>query len=479
MGERKQTSGDPETPATVGFPSRAYRALKRAAWLVVSVFYRRLDVEGAEAIDVDRPALLIINHTNNFADPVVVLGKLPGYPRFLAASSWWRFGAVRWVFGLGGVVPIHRQRDGGTAANRSTFAACHDALASGSQLAMFPEGEVHLGPSLLPLKTGAARIVLGAAADAGVTGISVVPVGLVYEDRGRFRSQAAVHVGEPLAVDEWVDRYRADNRVAVRELTDELEHRLRAVTVNHDSWDEAQLVDRAAELAVAEPDSAPRRYARHNDRRRALTDALARVGGLTGERSLALLDALTAHDEARDGIDPLALGTAAADPLRRRRRVAIELGVLTPAAAVGVVTNAPVVASVALMTSVVRQPSWQATVKGAVAFVLSPLVWAGEAFAVRRHGWRAVTAVLVGAPVGGLAWIAWGSRWREWRRLGWHTRATSEQREALAQVEARRSVVAAHVRALLRDEDGDGDEDEDAGGAGSRPSAQSESALTT
>ena len=41
---------------------------------------------------------------------------------------------------------------------------------------MFPEGEVHTGPSILPLKTGAARIVLGAAADAEVHGVEVVPV---------------------------------------------------------------------------------------------------------------------------------------------------------------------------------------------------------------------------------------------------------------------------------------------------------------
>ena len=89
------------------------------------------------------------------------------------------------------------------------FAACHEALAEGAHIALYPEGGVHREPRMIPLKTGTARIALGAAADDGVRGIEIVPIGLVYDDKARFRSQVAIHIGQGIDVDEWVERYRA------------------------------------------------------------------------------------------------------------------------------------------------------------------------------------------------------------------------------------------------------------------------------
>lgn len=438
-------------PQAGEIPLRTYRFLKRLAWVVIRVFYRRVDVVGGERLEGDRPQLLIINHTNNFADPVVVLAMLPGLPRFLAASSWWKSRAVRWVFSLGGVVPIHRSRDGGTAANLRTFAACHDALAHGAHLAMFPEGEVHTGPAILPLKTGAARIVLGAAGDAGVQGVEVVPVGVVYEARDRFRSQCAIHVGEPLLVDDWVDRYRANSRQAVRELTAEMGARLRAVTVNHESWDDASRVDEVATIASIAPATAPDRYARYNDLRRALAAAIARVGGWSGDRAQALTAAVGAYNDrlVELGLEHRDVAELPAVAAPGRRRAAVELALLGPPAAVGVVTNAPAVALTALAgRAVAKKPTWRASVMGISGLFLFPLTWSAVAYRLRRRGWRAVTAVFVVGPLGGLAWIAWRSRWREYRRLG-RIERIGGQRAELRSVQEQRQVVAGEVRALL------------------------------
>lgn len=433
-------------------PLRTYRFLKRLAWIVIRVFYRRVDVVGGERLEGQRPQLLIINHTNNFADPVIVLGMLPGLPRFLAASSWWKSRAVRWVFSLGGVVPIHRSRDGGTAANAKTFAACHEALAHGAHLAMFPEGEVHTGPAILPLKTGAARIVLGAAADAGVAGVEVVPVGMVYEARDRFRSQMAIHVGEPLLIDEWVDRYRADNRRAVRELTAEMGARLRAVTVNHESWDDANRVEEVATIASEAPETAPDRYARYNDLRRALGDGIARVGGWSGDRGQAIAAAVEAYNDKllELGLEHHDVAEMPAVVARKRRRTAVEVAVLAPPAAFGVVTNAPAVALTALAGRVVaKKPTWKATIMGITGLFTFPLTWSAVAYRLRHRGWKAVTAVYVVGPIGGLSWIAWRARWREYRRLGRIERVGVDQRAELVLVQEQRGVVAGEVRALL------------------------------
>src|SRR4051812_44023314 len=459
MGRTTTATNDGATPTV----SRVYRALKGLAWIVVSVFYRRIDVTGDSAWRAPRqPTIVVANHTNALADPVVILAKLPGHPRFLAAGSWWKFAPARYLFKLAGVVPVFRQRDGATAANSKSFAACHEALAEGATLAVFPEGELHHEPSIAPLKTGAARIALGAAADAGVRDIAMLPVGIVYEDRGRFRSQAAIQVGTPVPVDPWVEPYRTDPRRAVRGLTDEVARGLRAVTVNHDTWDDLRLIDRAATVALADDRSLERRYARRNELRRGLGAARARTQGRDDPAWAALAERVAAHEAEVE-----ALGLDLGRPLpttarlaRERRRLLVVLGAVAPAAAVGAVANAPVAVVIKAATVAVKAPAWQATAKGLAGVVFCPIVWGTEAFLLRRHGRRAVFGVLLAAPLGGLSWIAWRERRARWR-----------------QVRAEEQLLAAPARggrrgSAAREAGGGGGDALGAGGGGARPQGE-------
>lgn len=141
--------------AVVPFSFRALQAWARTA---VSVVYKPLDVTGLSRLPLDRPVVLAANHGNALGDIAVLLAASPEFPRFLAAAAWWKSPPARVLFRLGGVLPIHRHRDGDTRENPSAFAACNVALGTGAHLAIFPEGELHAEPALLPLKTGAARI---------------------------------------------------------------------------------------------------------------------------------------------------------------------------------------------------------------------------------------------------------------------------------------------------------------------------------
>ena len=91
---------------------------------------------------------------------------------------------------------MYRAKDGeSTARNESSFRTCRLLLARRSLVALFPEGISHDESMLQPLKTGAARISLGAAVDDAVPGVVIVPVGLSYDAKATFRSRALVHVG--------------------------------------------------------------------------------------------------------------------------------------------------------------------------------------------------------------------------------------------------------------------------------------------
>jgi 1-acyl-sn-glycerol-3-phosphate acyltransferase len=436
---------------------KAYRLLKSICWIVVRVFMRRADGTGLAKITEGEPTIIAANHTNGLGDIVLLVYKLPGLPRFLAAASLWKIPPARFLFWLANVVPIYRARDGDdTTANTSAFSACNDALAQGAHLMIFPEGEVHKEPSLLPLKTGTARIGLGAA-DAGTRGIRIVPVGLVYDDKGRFRSQSAVHVGQPIPMDDWVDEYRADEREAVRAVTALLTDRLREVTLNHASWNEAMVIDRAAAITILgdrEPEPREPVFAERSALHRALASAIERNGGESGDAFVRLADAVERHrrDLALLGVDdPRAVPSLHPGRIRWRiTRLAVGSVVLLPFAAVGMVLNGPIVPPAKLIRRFVKHPAWKATAMGLTGFVFLPVLWGTETtVAYRRLGGKAALTVAAAGPLGGVAWIAWRTRWLRWRRtvasLEWLRRPDA----ALEAARASRKAVLDEVASLV------------------------------
>jgi glycerol-3-phosphate O-acyltransferase / dihydroxyacetone phosphate acyltransferase len=428
----------------------SYRALQLWAGTAVHVVYRRVEVTGLENLPTDRPAILAANHTNALADIAVIVAEMPNFPRFLAAASWWKSAPARVLFRLGGVVPIYRSRDGNdTRQNLSTFEACNDVLASGAHICIFPEGEMHTESALMPLKTGAARIALGAAADAGVRGVTIVPVGIVYEDRGRFRSDVEIRFGDPIDIDDWTDRTRIDPRKTAREITDLLAHRLALVTVNHGSPAEAKLIDRAAAITISDTTDAS--FARRNELRRVLASAVAPTTGETGAAPDLAATVETYDAELTQlGVSPTRRPRNVSEPSgAERARLARELALLGPPAVVGLLANAPVVAGAALASSRAKHESWKATTKGVAGTFLCPIVWGTEyAFLARRMGRSRAFALTAAGALSGVAALAWYERFERRREILWLDRTDRRQPQTLAAARASRELLRERVAAL-------------------------------
>lgn len=75
-----------------------------------------------------------------------------------------------------------------------------DKLASGGAIGIFPEGGSHDRTDLLPLKVGVALIAYEALVKDGIN-IPIVPVGLNYFSRHRFRGGVVVEYGPPMYID--------------------------------------------------------------------------------------------------------------------------------------------------------------------------------------------------------------------------------------------------------------------------------------
>ena len=131
-----------------------------------------------------------------------------------------------------GAVPVHRRLEAGDDPhkNDAMFAAVIEALRGGGVILLFPEGRTQPQPVLLPLRTGAARILLGAEAlSGGSCGVTLLPVGMVYHDPGTFRSASVeLMLGEPVPTDDAVAGYRERPQESVRVLTTRLTDAIRA-----------------------------------------------------------------------------------------------------------------------------------------------------------------------------------------------------------------------------------------------------------
>jgi glycerol-3-phosphate O-acyltransferase / dihydroxyacetone phosphate acyltransferase len=224
-----------------------YRAARRAWTAALFGWFRRVDVQGRENVPARGPVLIVSNHANAFVDPLLILTRLRRPVTLTAKSTLRRNPLLRALMRALNVVELHRAQDvaegADVAKNVDSLAELRRRLADGGAVCIFPEGVSHSDPAMRPFRTGAARIALDFIAHH--PSLTVVPVGLHFEAKERFRSAAGIVFGEPFDAGEW---RRAHPDAGARELTEELEARIRALTANYEAERDVETFTRAAEL---------------------------------------------------------------------------------------------------------------------------------------------------------------------------------------------------------------------------------------
>ena len=366
------------------------RGLSAIASLLVRAFFRRVEVVGDDRLPAKRPMLIVSNHFNGFVDPVVLAAALGRAPRFIAKASLGKLWPLRAVLRAVGVVLVRRPEDRAGSDNVGAFDECHRALRKGAAIAIFPEGTTHDQPQLSRLRTGAARIVLGARA-AGARGVCVVPVGLTFPDKIALRSSVLVQVGEPIDIDvKYADVESEDDQEAVRRLTEEIETGLRAVSPDFADVEEWWALDRAAEVAVRTPDHEPTLLER--------TELAASLGRAPEAARLATRRAIADYVLAlelfklRDR-DVVATETPSA-LLRSALWAAVLVALLGPLALAGAAVNLIPALLVAGAGLAVHTPVTKGTVRVLVALVAFPVAWAIAATRL-ADGWAVAGWIVV------------------------------------------------------------------------------------
>lgn len=332
---------------------------------------RRVEVAGRSRLPKGRPVLVVANHFNGFVDPVVIATAFGRLPRFIAKADLAQIPLGGFLLRRAGVVFVHRQVDGG-GPNDDAFRECHQALVERDVVAIFPEGTTHDRPHLDPIKTGAARIALGARA-AGATDLVILPVGLTYPDKVALRPAALVQLGLPIPLDDVVGTgIGADDQDAVLALTKIIDEGLRDVSPDFPDIETALALEQAALVALSDQD--------HPDPSLAERYALARRLGRADEahqttvrreigRYTTLLSGLRLSDA--DIVRP----TSPARLLRSGIGIALLVVVLGSLVAATALVNVGPAALVALVSLFVKAPVSKGTARALVGLVAFPAAW--------------------------------------------------------------------------------------------------------
>ncbi len=200
-----------------------YFVLRFLMKITGNVFFRTISIRNKELIPNKGPLMVLANHPSTFMDPIVIATMLNRKVYFLAKGELFNSGFSKWLLPKLNMIPVYRKQDDPSqmSKNEETFNKCYEHLEKGGAILMFPEGTSITERKLRPLKTGAARIVLGAEAKNNFKlNAKVITIGLNYANPHKFNRDLFINIENPINVSDFKEEYSKDTFKGAESLTE-------------------------------------------------------------------------------------------------------------------------------------------------------------------------------------------------------------------------------------------------------------------
>jgi len=216
---------EPFTPFFYYLVAMLYRFGWTLMWVTFRIFFRKIDVLGAEKLQHGKPAILIANHPASFLDAMVLAVFLGRPIHFYVRGDIFSHPLVYRILTKLHMIPIFSREHGtgNLAKNKATFDRGRKLLSAGNLLLIFPEGFSRQSKQAEPFKKGAARVALQTAFDDGKADhLCIQTVALNYSHHG-FGANLFIRVGDTLELDGYETAYREFPAQAVNKLTADMQ----------------------------------------------------------------------------------------------------------------------------------------------------------------------------------------------------------------------------------------------------------------
>lgn len=168
-------------------------------------FYtKKIKIVGRENIPKKGAVLFAVNHPNGLMDPLMVTTNTPRITHYLVRAAIFKKPIVKKFLGTLNLMPIYRIRDGVKELSKNTevFNDCYDILNQQQALMIFPEGSHDRRRTIRTISKGFTRILFGAFEKYPNLKITVIPVGVTYQNSSQFPCKVAIHYGKPILANE-------------------------------------------------------------------------------------------------------------------------------------------------------------------------------------------------------------------------------------------------------------------------------------
>lgn len=169
-----------------------YYFIKLIVWAAFKIVFS-VRFEGRRNIPNGEAVIYASNHRTN-ADPPLIACRAKGKFAFMAKEELFRNKFFAWLISSLGAFPVSRGK-----GDMAVLDTAIERLRNGRSLIIFPEGtrskdgKVHRGHS-------------GAAVIAAKSQKKIIPVGVVFGERLKFRTKITVRYGEPIDPNEYIDQ---------------------------------------------------------------------------------------------------------------------------------------------------------------------------------------------------------------------------------------------------------------------------------
>jgi len=203
-------------------------------YIKIGLFFYTKEIKsvGKENIPQKGAVLFVVNHPNGLIDPLMVTTNTPRITHYLVRAASFKKSLIKKLLASLNLMPIYRIRDGVKELSKNTevFNDCYEILNKQRALMIFPEGSHDRRRTIRTISKGFTRILFGAFDKYPDLKVTIIPVGVTYQNASQFSSKVAIHYGVPILANDFYNANEVKN--SVNALKEQVSNQLKVLSVH-------------------------------------------------------------------------------------------------------------------------------------------------------------------------------------------------------------------------------------------------------